>query len=87
MCVCDCSQGLADSAVVAKVNGEVWDLDRPLTDDSEIELLKFCHDEGNIFDVVIVYLSFQFLTNPHKCFVLQPSKFSGILQPTFWVKL
>ena len=42
-----CSQGLADATVVAKVNGELWDLDRPFEGDSEMKLLKFEDPEGN----------------------------------------
>ncbi|XP_057300537.1 threonine--tRNA ligase 1, cytoplasmic-like isoform X2 [Hydractinia symbiolongicarpus] len=40
------SQGLADNAVIAKVNGVLWDLDRVLEDDSKVEILKFDHTEG-----------------------------------------
>merc|ERR1712106_1172335 len=40
------SKGLADSCVVAKVNGEVWDLDRPLEGDVKLELIKFDDEEG-----------------------------------------
>ncbi|CAH1795948.1 unnamed protein product [Owenia fusiformis] len=40
------SQGLADAVVIAKVNGELWDLDRPLEGDTELKLLKFEDDEG-----------------------------------------
>lgn len=40
------SQGLADSCVVAKVNGDVWDLDRPFEKDSELKLLKFDDPDG-----------------------------------------
>lgn len=40
------SQGLAESTVVAKVNGEVWDLDRPLEGDCKLELLKFDHNDA-----------------------------------------
>ncbi|XP_065188479.1 threonine--tRNA ligase 1, cytoplasmic-like [Sycon ciliatum] len=40
------SNGLADSSVVAKVNGELWDLDRPLENDATLELLKFDDDQG-----------------------------------------
>ncbi|XP_046857287.1 threonine--tRNA ligase 1, cytoplasmic-like [Xenia sp. Carnegie-2017] len=40
------SQGLADNAVIAKVNGEVFDLDRPLENDSNLELLKFDDKEA-----------------------------------------
>lgn len=35
------SQGLADNTVVAKVNNELWDLDRPLEGDCSLKLLKF----------------------------------------------
>merc|ERR1712141_826891 len=40
------SKGLADNCVVAKVNGEVWDLDRPLEGDAKLELIKFEDEEG-----------------------------------------
>merc|ERR1711971_1385802 len=40
------SKGLADNCVVAKVNGEVWDLDRPLESDAKLELVKFEDEEG-----------------------------------------
>jgi len=40
------SQGLADSTVVAKVNGVLWDLDRPFEGDAELKLLKFNDEEG-----------------------------------------
>jgi len=40
------SKGLADNTVVAKVDGEVWDLDRPLEGDIKLELVKFDDDEG-----------------------------------------
>eukprot|EP00297_Palpitomonas_bilix_P004453 CAMPEP_0113874636 /NCGR_PEP_ID=MMETSP0780_2-20120614/4449_1 /TAXON_ID=652834 /ORGANISM="Palpitomonas bilix" /LENGTH=687 /DNA_ID=CAMNT_0000860441 /DNA_START=24 /DNA_END=2087 /DNA_ORIENTATION=- /assembly_acc=CAM_ASM_000599 len=41
------SKGLADSSVVAKLNGEtLWDMFRPLEDDASLELCKFDSDEG-----------------------------------------
>merc|ERR1712165_217651 len=40
------SKGLADNCVVAKVNGELWDLDRPFEADAKLELLKFEDEEG-----------------------------------------
>jgi len=40
------SQGLAESTIVAKVNGEVWDLDRPLEADCSLQLLKFTDDDA-----------------------------------------
>uniref|UniRef100_A0A0N5AWK9 threonine--tRNA ligase n=1 Tax=Syphacia muris TaxID=451379 RepID=A0A0N5AWK9_9BILA len=40
------SKGLADSAIVAKVNGQLWDLERPFEEDATLELLKFDNDEA-----------------------------------------
>ncbi|VCW77767.1 unnamed protein product, partial [Gulo gulo] len=40
------SPELAESTVVAKVNGELWDLDRPLEGDSVLELLTFDNEEA-----------------------------------------
>ncbi|GFV07623.1 threonine--tRNA ligase 1, cytoplasmic [Trichonephila clavipes] len=40
------SQGLADNTVIAKVNGELWDLDRPLEASCTLQLLKFDSEEG-----------------------------------------
>ncbi|XP_050426132.1 threonine--tRNA ligase 1, cytoplasmic isoform X2 [Adelges cooleyi] len=40
------SQGLADNTIIAKVNGELWDLDRPLEKDCTLHLLKFGDDEA-----------------------------------------
>ncbi|XP_058809082.1 threonine--tRNA ligase 1, cytoplasmic isoform X2 [Phymastichus coffea] len=40
------SIGLADNTIIAKVNGEVWDLDRPLESDCKLELLKFDNPEA-----------------------------------------
>lgn len=42
----DISPELAESIVVAKVNGELWDLDRPLEGDATLELLTFDHEEA-----------------------------------------
>ncbi|XP_062060964.1 threonine--tRNA ligase 2, cytoplasmic isoform X2 [Lepus europaeus] len=40
------SRELAESAVVAKVDGELWDLDRPLQGDCTLELLTFDSEEA-----------------------------------------
>ncbi|XP_023320101.1 threonine--tRNA ligase, cytoplasmic isoform X2 [Eurytemora carolleeae] len=40
------SKGLADNTVVARVDGELWDLDRPLEKDVKLELVKFDDEEG-----------------------------------------
>lgn len=37
---------MADNAVISKVNGVLWDLDRPLEDDCKLELLKFDDPEA-----------------------------------------
>ncbi|KAL1774340.1 putative threonine-tRNA ligase 2, cytoplasmic [Sigmodon hispidus] len=40
------SQELAENTVVAKVNGVLWDLERPLEGDSTVELLMFDNEEA-----------------------------------------
>lgn len=40
------SQGLADNTVIAKINNELWDLDRPLEGDCSMKLLKFDDPEA-----------------------------------------
>ncbi|KAM0788271.1 threonyl-tRNA synthetase [Microbotryomycetes sp. NB124-2] len=40
------SKGLADKVVIAKVDGELWDLERPFEKSSALELLDFEHPEG-----------------------------------------
>ncbi|XP_015603700.1 threonine--tRNA ligase, cytoplasmic isoform X2 [Cephus cinctus] len=40
------SQGLADNTVIAKVNNELWDLDRPLESDCKLQLIKFDDVDG-----------------------------------------
>ncbi|XP_043991480.1 threonine--tRNA ligase 1, cytoplasmic isoform X1 [Gambusia affinis] len=42
----DISQGLADSAVISRVNGELWDLDRPLEQDCSLEILRFDNEDA-----------------------------------------
>jgi threonyl-tRNA synthetase len=37
---------LAQDVLAAKVNGEVWDLTRPISDDATLQLLKWEDDEG-----------------------------------------
>uniref|UniRef100_A0A4W4E631 threonine--tRNA ligase n=1 Tax=Electrophorus electricus TaxID=8005 RepID=A0A4W4E631_ELEEL len=43
---CGISQGLADSCVIARVDGNLWDLDRPLEEDCSLELLRFDHEDA-----------------------------------------
>ncbi|XP_078618699.1 threonine--tRNA ligase 1, cytoplasmic-like isoform X1 [Branchiostoma floridae x Branchiostoma japonicum] len=40
------SKGLADNTIVSKVNGVVWDLDRPFEGDASVEFLKFDDEEA-----------------------------------------
>uniref|UniRef100_A0A672ZIF4 threonine--tRNA ligase n=1 Tax=Sphaeramia orbicularis TaxID=375764 RepID=A0A672ZIF4_9TELE len=42
----DISQGLADNAVISRVNGELWDLDRPLEQDCSLEILRFDNEDA-----------------------------------------
>jgi threonyl-tRNA synthetase len=42
------SPRLAESVLAAKVNGEVWDLSRPLSRDSTLQLLKWEDEEGKL---------------------------------------
>lgn len=46
--ICLYSKGLADNTVIAKVNGVLWDLDRPLEEDSSVELLNFDDEDGRL---------------------------------------
>lgn len=40
------SKSLAERTVIAKVNGELWDLERPLEGSCNLELLDFEHPDG-----------------------------------------
>ncbi|KAL3894959.1 MAG: hypothetical protein SGCHY_004975 [Lobulomycetales sp.] len=40
------SKSLADRTIIAKVNGVLWDLHRPLEDDCTLELLDWSNDES-----------------------------------------
>ncbi|XP_038849781.1 threonine--tRNA ligase 1, cytoplasmic-like isoform X3 [Salvelinus namaycush] len=43
---CGISQGLADNAVISRVNGDLWDLDRPLEKSCSLEILRFDNDDA-----------------------------------------
>ena len=40
------SKGLSERIVIAKVDGELWDLERPLEGSVSLELLDFEHPDG-----------------------------------------
>lgn len=40
------SQGLADSTIISRVNGELWDLDRPLEGDCNLQLLRWDNSDA-----------------------------------------
>ena len=42
------SKGLAENVVIAKVDGQLWDLERPLESSCRLELLKFEDTEGTL---------------------------------------
>uniref|UniRef100_A0A8B9KFF3 threonine--tRNA ligase n=1 Tax=Astyanax mexicanus TaxID=7994 RepID=A0A8B9KFF3_ASTMX len=46
---CGISQGLADNCVIARVDGGLWDLDRPLEKDCSLELLRFDHEDAQVY--------------------------------------
>ncbi|KAJ7994942.1 hypothetical protein DPEC_G00254760 [Dallia pectoralis] len=43
---CGISQGLADNAVISRVDGELWDLERPLEKSCSLEILHFDNDDA-----------------------------------------
>ncbi len=47
------SEGLARNVLAAKVNGEVIDATRPIDTDSELSLLTWNDDEGEIYHVAL----------------------------------
>ena len=40
------SEGLARNVLAAKINGQVWDSTRPITEDSSLQLLTWNDTEG-----------------------------------------
>lgn len=40
------AKGLASNALISKVNGELWDMYRPLEGDCELKFFNFDTDEG-----------------------------------------
>ena len=50
--------------IVAKVNGELYDLDRPLEVDSSVELLKFEDDEAKVIELMS-FVAATFLQKPY----------------------
>ena len=54
------SQGLAESTVISKVNGELWDLERPFEADSTLRLLKFDDDEAKAVSNLSFLLSLKY---------------------------
>lgn len=40
------SKSWVESIIISKVNGKLWDLERPLENDCSIELVKFDDDQG-----------------------------------------
>lgn len=53
-CTSSFSQGLADNAVISRVNGELWDLDRPLQQDCSLELLRFDNEDAQAVSTLCV---------------------------------
>ena len=51
------SKGLSERIVIAKVNGELWDLERPLEGSVSLELLDFEHPDGSVLPYTSVYVT------------------------------
>lgn len=74
-----------ESLVICKVNGKLWDLERPLEEDCSIEFLTFEDDEGsNVSNELlksshIIDLTFDHLHS-------QVERYFGIHPLIFWVK-
>ena len=73
------AQSLADRVVIGKVDGEVWDLERPLEKSCSLELLTFDDPEGRSPKNTD---RLNFLN-----FYIQVNVYSGIRLLTFWVRL
>ncbi|XP_027360725.1 threonine--tRNA ligase, mitochondrial 1 isoform X1 [Abrus precatorius] len=43
---CEISKNLAANALIARVNGVLWDMTRPLEEDCQLQIFKFEDDEG-----------------------------------------
>lgn len=48
-----CSRSLADNAVVSRVNGQLWDLDRPLEEDCSLEFLRFEDEDAQAVSLLL----------------------------------
>ncbi len=45
--------------MIAKVNGDLWDLDRPFERDAKLQLLKFDDPDGK--NIVMIFFPFSVL--------------------------
>lgn len=68
------SQGLADNAVISRINGELWDLDRPLEQDCSLEILRFDNEDAQavstlkaVNNILILFVNTEFGGTQHKC--------------------
>lgn len=52
------SKSLAEKTIIAKVNDDLWDLDRPLEGSCKLELLDFEHPKGESFQAIEHFVRF-----------------------------
>lgn len=52
---------MAAATVVAKVNNELWDLDRPFEKDAKLELIKFDDEQGNFLCGIMISWTFNYI--------------------------
>ena len=80
------SSRLAQEVLAASVNGETWDLTRPIEEDASVKLLKWDDEEGkHAFWHSSAHLMAAFVVAPSVCHVPRPMQ--GIFTPFFRVKL
>lgn len=72
----DLSKSLAERVVIAKVDGDVWDLERPLEKSCSLELLDFEHPEGALSSIAEIYK--QLNVNPREARLL------AFIRPCTW---
>lgn len=56
--IVDISDTVAESTVVAEVNGQLWDMHRPLEQDCKLKLLTMKSRDETLFQVIWTHLKY-----------------------------
>lgn len=80
------SQGLADNAVISRVNGELWDLDRPLEQDCSLEILRFDNEDAQAVSSKYLRVILHNLLNSSEanCTFTASKPLSDLIKPCSW---